>query len=600
IGFKTLTVAHGLPININFYKATQNADPASQSKTFAFTPYFEFVSFIPEGGNSPVRYESIQNPDGTKNIHMRLACYDESLKNLAGASIAQIEKDQTVNIASILVLPIYQLTISEANSKLSVTLPPNPTAATKLSLTPIIEVFFQNLSPADANALASRIQSGATNFYFAYSFKKANTSLNAVAVTMKDIQKTSVFQQLSGNGSAISCTRNGLVNVGTKIAQQLDVFSYTESDEASALVDRVINLFFDKATYKKDIDFTKKENLATLSKLGIDQNGADFEAQRIQSTHDLVTSSKDYNDVNKKLRGGGGALGYGPFSASGNFQSNDEVTKAVKETFSHDWTGNNWKTIPKTVCVYQNNASDFDSVSTVRQVSVKPTFYLNTDSMPQPQSFPTTEQIKSAIVESSTDNFVLVPLGSVVPYAGSAALIQSKGTNWMLCDGKPLSKDEYPDLYKIIGTAHGDGRDSNNTKISDFNLPDYRGYFLRGVDSGAGRDPESGNRAQAKLGGNTGDHVGSVQTYATALPHNNSFKTTAQGGHSHTLQGHHLEADSGSGFNGSGLKSDSSPAANWDQVFATSSSGNHEHLLVGGDSETRPNNVNVNWLIRVK
>lgn len=53
----------------------------------------------------------------------------------------------------------------------------------------------------------------------------------------------------------------------------------------------------------------------------------------------------------------------------------------------------------------------------------------------------------------------------------------------MLCDGKPLEVSHYPDLFAVLGYLYG----GENHK---FNIPDYRGIFLRGVDSGANNDPD--------------------------------------------------------------------------------------------------------------
>lgn len=95
----------------------------------------------------------------------------------------------------------------------------------------------------------------------------------------------------------------------------------------------------------------------------------------------------------------------------------------------------------------------------------------------------------------------LVPTGTVVAFAGRPDRVPA---GWMLCDGRSLTREMYPALFNAIGTAHGgDG--------TNFNLPDYRGRFLRGVDGGAGRDPNRSARASANNGGNVGDLVGSVQ-----------------------------------------------------------------------------------------
>lgn len=45
---------------------------------------------------------------------------------------------------------------------------------------------------------------------------------------------------------------------------------------------------------------------------------------------------------------------------------------------------------------------------------------------------------------------------------------------WLLCDGKGYDRTTYSQLYGVIGTKFG-GSGSN------FNVPDYRGFFLRGA-----------------------------------------------------------------------------------------------------------------------
>lgn len=55
--------------------------------------------------------------------------------------------------------------------------------------------------------------------------------------------------------------------------------------------------------------------------------------------------------------------------------------------------------------------------------------------------------------------------------------------NWLLCDGQAVSRSEYVDLFALIGTNFGVG-DGINT----FNIPDYRGKFLRGLGGDSASD----------------------------------------------------------------------------------------------------------------
>jgi phage-related tail fiber protein len=103
------------------------------------------------------------------------------------------------------------------------------------------------------------------------------------------------------------------------------------------------------------------------------------------------------------------------------------------------------------------------------------------------------------------------PIGAVIAYAGNNP--SALGQGWLPCDGRSLPiNDTYRPLFNAIGTVNG-GNGS-----SEFNLPDYRGRFLRGVDHGAGRDPDASSRTASASGGATGDSVGSVQGDTTAPP----------------------------------------------------------------------------------
>ena len=76
-----------------------------------------------------------------------------------------------------------------------------------------------------------------------------------------------------------------------------------------------------------------------------------------------------------------------------------------------------------------------------------------------------------------------VPSGTVVAFAGSTA-----PSEWLLCNGAAVSRSTYSNLLAAIGTTYGSG-DGSTT----FNLPDLRGVFIRGLNTGIiGHDP---NRA---------------------------------------------------------------------------------------------------------
>ena len=71
-------------------------------------------------------------------------------------------------------------------------------------------------------------------------------------------------------------------------------------------------------------------------------------------------------------------------------------------------------------------------------------------------------QIKQAI---NYNDDSLAPIGSGYEYFGTTA----PNDHYMIADGTAISREDYSELYAIIGTTYGDG-DGATT----FNLPDLR------------------------------------------------------------------------------------------------------------------------------
>jgi microcystin-dependent protein len=163
----------------------------------------------------------------------------------------------------------------------------------------------------------------------------------------------------------------------------------------------------------------------------------------------------------------------------------------------------------------------------------------------------------------------LNPAGAVTAFAGNPSQITP---GWLLCDGRAMSSIQLPALYAAIGTNWGAGVAGST---NDFNLPDLRGLFLRGVDNSpsvgaSGNDPESAARSAIKLGGNRGPNAGSYQS--------DDFKS-----HTHGVKASSFVAPESEGIAGYNVTS----------VHNRS----HESLSTGG-FETRPRNAYVNYIIK--
>ena len=93
--------------------------------------------------------------------------------------------------------------------------------------------------------------------------------------------------------------------------------------------------------------------------------------------------------------------------------------------------------------------------------------------MQQPQKEPVQVLLKTnllLLLES------LIPVGAVFAYGSSDA-----PSGWLSCLGQEVYRNDYPELFAVIGTTYGAG---NGT--TTFNLPDLAGRVVVGQGSGTG------------------------------------------------------------------------------------------------------------------
>ena len=124
-------------------------------------------------------------------------------------------------------------------------------------------------------------------------------------------------------------------------------------------------------------------------------------------------------------------------------------------------------------------------------------------------------------------------------FSSSRATLDHTSAGIGKCDGTAVLRSAFPALYAAINTIYGQG---NGT--TTFNLPDYRGAFLRGKDDGRGLDP---NRAFASYqedefkshthriidtsNGGSGDMINSFDTLDDIAQSGGAYvETTSTGG----------------------------------------------------------------------
>jgi len=159
------------------------------------------------------------------------------------------------------------------------------------------------------------------------------------------------------------------------------------------------------------------------------------------------------------------------------------------------------------------------------------------------------------------------PIGHVAAYAGNVVPL-----GYLECNGAAVSRTTYVDLFGVCGILYGAG-DGTTT----FNLPDLRGYFVRGWDDSAGVD------VGRVLGSYQADLVGPI----------------TDPGHTHTDAGHtHSDTGANSTFGGT---SGPDSMQSWSGTHNTASGvADIQSSVTGitGGTETRPKNVAMMYIIK--
>lgn len=196
----------------------------------------------------------------------------------------------------------------------------------------------------------------------------------------------------------------------------------------------------------------------------------------------------------------------------------------------------------------------------------------------------------------------IMPPGSITAYSGPVdsehrqRLVQA---GWLVCDGSSYRGEDYAALYAVIGTRYGGQQGS-------FQVPDFRGVFLRGLDLGRGMDE------QRALGHYQGDsnrgHLHSAEI-GTSGVHSHIAKTNRDGEHQHRLQAQgywytmkdKLERRAMTGDVNDFQEYWTTHAGAHAHTVQIETAGAHQHRLQIGESggaESRPKNYPVVYLIR--
>lgn len=191
--------------------------------------------------------------------------------------------------------------------------------------------------------------------------------------------------------------------------------------------------------------------------------------------------------------------------------------------------------------------------------------YLNSTDIPNLSSAITNLQNTSANKDlsnlSNAGNQKIIPVGVVFP----APLTSLAG--YLLCNGQAVSRTTYSALYALIGTSFGSG-DGSTT----FNVPDYRGCFLRGL----GGDSAADMYTKQPMGAPniTGNYYGQGDNTQFSAHFSGAFKQGANVG----------RRDPGS--------------ADWHEYPTLDFDASASNSIYGAANEIRPVNFAINFFIK--
>jgi microcystin-dependent protein len=200
-----------------------------------------------------------------------------------------------------------------------------------------------------------------------------------------------------------------------------------------------------------------------------------------------------------------------------------------------------------------------------------------------------TEPKLSADIRSKL-SFIGIPSGAVMAFA-----MNSEPTGWLICDGRSVSRNDYASLFSSIGTTYG------SSSSTTFNIPDMRGYFIRG--SGTNLDGTASGSFGTKQADQFENHTHSIEDDG----HTHTGTANTAGSHTHSQ-------------NQSGSKDDGGPRVptgkgNSGIVANINAAGDHTHTITikekktgikilnpntgSRGSETRPSNIALLYCIKI-
>ena len=256
----------------------------------------------------------------------------------------------------------------------------------------------------------------------------SKTNINSALANKADKSTTYTKTEVDNNINTATSGKADKSYVDTQLGNKVDTSTYT-----AGLADKV-----DNDTYTAGLA-TKADVLTTYTKDEVDGKINTAVAPKADKTYvdTQLTTKANANNVYTK----------------------EEIDSDLEELSSSFTTSLNTKANASDVY----SKTDVDSKINTAVSTKADTSYVNGQlALKADKSDTYTKEEVDNLVDNQTVAGDTLPIGSITPYSGI-----STPSNWLLCDGREVSRETYSQLFAVIGTSYGAG-DGSTT----FNLPD--------------------------------------------------------------------------------------------------------------------------------
>lgn len=423
---------------------------------------------------------------------------------------------------------------------------------------------------------------------------------NNATITYEQLRKSQTYDELNGKGEQGFVTRKRMGDLAADVLSKNSVSVRTEFEDPNFMI--LVNELLGQLKAEK---LTIEQNLSNLvtkfNEAGINPN--EFAADVINSSKLILNQEnqrKFTEEVNKHRtvsadgKGEADILGIINIGGSGSASfTKDDVRKVMEDVYSKygiDKSVDGNIVIPKSIQVYRFEDSKLHakatySVGTAKLIKQQGAFRKIID--PKVDFFTFIPNVDQPISSQ------FVPIGTILPFAG-----EKIPEGYFLCNGDEKDLILHKPLHDVIGNRWGSPADPKKFKV-----PNLQGQFLRGLDP-TGKVDE-GRKPEERI-------VGSTQEYSTALPTINKFFTGIERDkierdkkdekelHVHTIPAS-VKATSGKEAEAFLLGEKEKGEHKLTFEIPRSEGKGHVHKIEGGgDLETRPKNIAVNYIIKYK